>query len=138
MLLQLTVLVIISALLIIFAKDLAGFSKELWEKRFFRHLSVMLIIALVITLFAHYAAHSLHLIVIFYFKAVKEFLTIIGPGQIDEVIAKTLLLFLLPVVVCAVPQFLYWLLKGHGIPYFYHMLWACFVLLTAITIFPVV
>ncbi len=131
---QFMILIIVAALLVIFSKNIAELSTKLWKQSALRHLTLLLAIALLVICFTPYLHIVLREVLIFYYLGAKYIIDIIGPGQIDTIIAKTVMLLLVPLAVCIVPQFLFWLIGGRGFKFFYSMLWACFILLASIVV----
>lgn len=131
---ELIILIIVGALFVVFSRDITEFSKKLWEKAAFRHLLTQSIVALAIICLIPYLHYAVREILIFYYLGAKYILDIIGPGQIDIIIAKTVMLLVMPLVICLIPQLIFWLIRGRGLKFFYSMLWVCFFILASIVV----
>lgn len=94
-----------------------------------KHILLLILASLVAILFFHPLAIFLHSIV-FLHNEIIRFLGNIFSNDLWGILAKqTLGLVLIPLIVAAIPAFIYWLYSRKQWHYFYSLLWVVWVMI---------
>lgn len=88
-----------------------------------KQFSIYLLLSLLVVVFAHYFYRLVISIDMLYLYADHKLVSVFNQTGLGLTIRKTLVLFLLPLAITAVPALLYQVIRGGTMPHYFSITW---------------
>ncbi|QLH41311.1 MAG: hypothetical protein HWD59_00255 [Coxiellaceae bacterium] len=88
--------------------------------------------SLVAIIFLQQIAWVVHGIAVFHHWFISELRNLFAFGKWSHLILAWIVLIVVPVIIAAIPAFIYWLIKRRWMPYYMQIVWTVWLVLLAI------
>ncbi len=94
-----------------------------------KQLSILVVLSLVLLIFAQ-QSHAILLLLDNTHRLLNEGLSqVFSTSSVGNTTQEVLCLMFIPLAIAAIPAIVYWLIKRRPMPYFYHVMWAIWIVL---------
>jgi hypothetical protein len=94
-----------------------------------KHISTLVLLSFILLIFAHQAQMTLSYVDAMHSALNSKLSYIFSTSPVGNTTQEATCLLIIPFALVGLPALVYWLVKRTLIPYFYHMVWAIWIIL---------